>query len=164
MLSLSSIYIESILSRTIGLKITDVGKNLSDNLQTKIHYEVEGKCIGEGFIKPKSVHIVSYSGGLVKGDRVEFQVIYKCLVCNPVKDMEVECAVNNVTKAGIHAHVIDEADNYPITIFVAKDHHQSNTPFESIVNKDIIRVKIIGSRFELNDTSITSIASFIDKI
>jgi len=155
-MSLSSIYIESILSRTIGLKITDVGKNLSDNLQTKIHYDVEGKCIGEGFIKPKSVHIVSYSGGLVKGDRVEFQVIYKCLVCNPVKDMEVECAVNNVTKAGIHAHVIDEADNYPITIFVAKD--------QSIVNKDIIRVKIIGSRFELNDTSITSIASFIDKI
>jgi DNA-directed RNA polymerase subunit E'/Rpb7 len=154
-------YIESMLSRKIVLQITDVGKNVRENLEKKIRYSVEGKCIDDGFIKPKSVEIVSYSCGLIKDDHVEFQVIYKCLVCNPVKDVEIDCLVNNVTKAGIHAHVIDEAGNIPITIFVARDHHHANTPFENVVEKDNIRVKIIGIRFELNDPTITAIASFL---
>ena len=157
-------YIESLLSKKVVLKITDVGKNVKENLLKKIRNIVEGKCVAEGFIKPKSVEIVSYSSGLIKDDHVEFQIIYKCMVCNPVSEMEMDCVVYNVTKAGIHAHVVDEADNVPITIFVARDYHQSAAEFENVVEKDNIKVKLIGVRFELNDPTITAIASFVDKI
>jgi DNA-directed RNA polymerase subunit E'/Rpb7 len=148
------------------LKITDVGKNVKENLHKKIRNMVEGKCMVEGFIKPKSVEIVSYSSGLIKDDHVEFQIIYKCMVCNPVSEMEMDCVVYNVTKAGIHAHVVDEADNVPITIFVARDYHQvaASAEFENVMEKDNIKVKLIGVRFELNDPTITAIASFVDKI
>lgn len=157
-------YIESLLSKKVVLKITDVGKNVKENLLKKIRNIVEGKCVAEGFIKPKSVEIVSYSSGLIKDDHVEFQIIYKCMVCNPVSEMEIDCVVYNVTKAGIHAHVMDEADNVPITIFVARDYHQSVAEFENVAEKDNIKVKLIGVRFELNDPTITAIASFVDKI
>ena len=153
-------YIESLLSKKVVLQITDIGKNVKDNLGKKIRNLVEGKCIPEGFIKPKSVEIVSYSIGLIKDDHVEFQIIYKCLVCNPVVDMEVDCVIYNITKAGIHAHVVDDAGNTPITIFVARDYHQTSPEFEKVVENDNIKVKIIGVRFELNDPSITAIASF----
>jgi DNA-directed RNA polymerase subunit E'/Rpb7 len=156
-------YIESLLSRKVVLKITDIGKNVKDNLEKRIQHTVEGKCVDEGFIKPKTVEIISYSSGLIKDDHVEFQVVFKCMVCYPVKDIEMDCTVHNVTKAGIHAQVVDEADNVPITIFVARDHHQANPEFEKVVEKDTIRVRIIGVRFELNDPSITAIASLVEK-
>ena len=115
------------LSKKLALKVTEVGRNIKQNLEKKIKFSIEGKCIAEGFIRPKTVEVISYSCGLIKDDHIEFQVIYRCLVCNPIKDMEVECLVNNVTKAGIHAFVKDDENNIPITIFVARDHHNTNS-------------------------------------
>lgn len=156
-----SVYIMSMLSKKVVLKITEIGKNIKQNLEKKIKYGIEGKCIAEGFIRPKTVEIVSYSCGLVKDDHIEFQVIYRCLVCNPIKDVEVECKVKNITKAGIHAEVRDDEDNVPITIFVARDHNYTNRLFENVEVDTIVRVKIIGVRFELNDPSITAIAQLL---
>ena len=155
------VYIMSMLSKKVVLKITEIGKNIKQNLEKKIKYGIEGKCIAEGFIRPKTVEIVSYSCGLVKDDHIEFQVIYRCLVCNPIKDVEVECKVKNITKAGIHAEVRDDDDNVPITIFVARDHNYANRLFENVEVDAIVRVKIIGVRFELNDPSITAIAQLL---
>ena len=157
------VYINSMLSKKVVLKITEIGKNIKQNLEKKIKYSIEGKCIAEGFIRPKTVEVVSYSCGLVKDDHIEFQVIYRCLVCNPIKDIEMECSVKNITKAGIHAEVRDNEDNVPITIFVARDHNYTNSMFDTIEKDMIIRVKIIGVRFELNDPSITAIAYLLDK-
>jgi len=156
-----SVYIMSMLSKKVVLKITEIGKNIKQNLEKKIKYGIEGKCIAEGFIRPKTVEIVSYSCGLVKDDHIEFQVIYRCLVCNPIKDVEVECKVKNITKAGIHAEVRDDDNNVPITIFVARDHNYANRMFENVEVDAIVRVKIIGVRFELNDPSITAIAQLL---
>jgi DNA-directed RNA polymerase subunit E'/Rpb7 len=152
------VYINSMLSKRVVLKITEIGQKLRQNLEKKIKYSIEGKCITEGFIRPKTVEIVSYSCGLVKDDHIEFHVIYQCLVCNPIKDMEVVCRVKNITKAGIHAEVRDNEDNVPITVFVARDHNYTNKMFDEVEKDAIIRVKIIGVRFELNDPSITAIA------
>jgi|UniRef100_A0A6C0B5D6 DNA-directed RNA polymerase subunit E'/Rpb7 len=155
------VYIKSLLTKKITLKITEIGKNVKANLTKKIVSGIEGKCIIEGFIRPSTVNIVSYSPGLIKDDHVEFQVVYMCLVCNPVKDLEILCVVRNVTKAGIHAHVVDEDENVPITVFIARDHHNMNPNFDTIKEADSVKAKIIGTRFELNDTSITAIASLI---
>lgn len=157
------VYVNSMLSKKVTLSITEIGKNVKHNLEKKIKYSIEGRCISEGFIRPKTVEIVSYSSGLIKDDHVEFQVIYRCLICNPVKDMEMDCVVNNVTKAGIHAFVKDDDDNTPVTVFVARDHHTTDQYFESVQEKDRIRVRIIGIRYELNDPSITAIASLIQE-
>jgi DNA-directed RNA polymerase subunit E'/Rpb7 len=157
------VYIMSMLSKRVVLKITEIGKNIKQNLERKIKYGIEGKCITEGFIRPKTVELVSYSCGLIKDDHIEFHVIYRCLVCNPIKDVEVECKVKNITKAGIHAEVRDDEDNVPITIFVARDHNYTNHVFDNVEVDTIIRTKIIGVRFELNDPSITAIAQLLDK-
>jgi len=165
------VYISSLLSKKIVLKITEIGRNIRQNIENKIKYGIEGKCIVEGYIRPKSVEIVSYSCGLVKDDHIEFQVIYKCLVCNPINGFEVNCTVKNITKAGIHAEVKDDKNNIPITIFIARDHNYKNhmfdniqTAFDKSSNEDELklRVKIIGVRFELNDPFITAIAYLLD--
>jgi DNA-directed RNA polymerase subunit E'/Rpb7 len=152
------VYINSMLSKKIVLKITEIGKNIKSNLEKKIKLSIEGKCITEGFVRPNTVDVISYSSGLIKDDQIEFQVIYRCLICNPVKGMEVECKVKNITKAGIHAEVKDNEDNIPIIVFIARDHNYSNHLFDEVEKDKVINAKIIGVRFELNDPSITAIA------
>ena len=58
-------YIKSLLTKKISLHITEIGKNIKQNLEHKIISMVEGKCIEEGFIRPSSVKIQTYSCGIV---------------------------------------------------------------------------------------------------
>ena len=159
------VYIRSILQMKIALNITEIGKNLTQNLEKLIRLKTEGKCIAEGFIRPNSVRVINYSSGLIKDDHVEFCTTYECMVCYPIKDMMVSCTVSEVTKAGIHAYVKDvDSDNVPITVFVARDHHSTSKYFNGIKENAVIDARIIGIRFELNDPSITTIASLVEKM
>ena len=76
--------------------------------------------------------------------------------------MEVDCVAKNITKAGIRAE-IPGYEVSPIVIFIARDHHHSNKYFNSINENDNIQVKVIGIRFELNDSFISVIGSLINK-
>jgi DNA-directed RNA polymerase subunit E'/Rpb7 len=156
------VYINSLLTQKIILSITEIGKNIKQNLEQKIVTSNEGRCISHGFIRPGSVKIVSYSSGLINADNVEFQAVFECMICNPVEGMIINCVVKTITKAGIHAEVVTENDIVPVTVFVAKDHHIANTYFNSVKENDDIRVKVIGSRFELNDPYICVIGQLLD--
>lgn len=157
-----AVYLKSILSKKIRLVITEIGENVKDNLKYKITSSIEGKCIAEGFIKPNSVKIVSYSSGNVNADFVEFQTVFECLICCPVEGMEIECVSKTITKAGIHAQVIDSDGSIPVTVFVARDHHNTNKYFNSIKENAQIKVKVIGTRYELNDPYICVIGKLMD--
>jgi DNA-directed RNA polymerase subunit E'/Rpb7 len=143
--------------------ITEVGQNIKQNLETEINHKVNGKCIAEGIVKPGSIKIISYSSGYVRNDRVEFQVVFECMICNPVGNMEIECTAKTITKAGIHAEVIDDDGTVPVTVFIARDHHYTNKSFANVTENEKISVSVIGSRFELNDPYICVIAKYIDK-
>lgn len=151
-------YIKSLLTSKIVLSIREIGKNVKQNLERKIISQVEGKCIPEGFIRPNSVQIINYSSGNVISDLIEFHAVYECYVCHPVEGMLVEAMTKTITKAGIHAQVIDKEGNIPITVFVARDHHHIDQLFNSVSENAKIIVRVIGTRFELNDPYICVIA------
>lgn len=154
-----NVYVKTLLHQKIALKITEVGKNVKQNLEKQIIARNEGRCIAQGYIKPNSVSIQSYSCGKVREQRVEFDVVFECLLCHPVKDMMIECKVKDITLAGIHAIVKDpDSDNEPITVFLAKDHHLGNRTFSEISEDQTIVVRVIGVRYELNDPVITVLA------
>ena len=150
-------YIPSVLSMKVVLPITEVGGNIKQNLERLIVSKTEGKCIVEGFIRPDSVHILTYSSGKVNSGSVEFQTTYECMICYPVDGMLVKCVCNTITKAGIHAEVVDQKGNVPITVFVARDHHINNDLFDRVVENANLIVSVIGVRFELNDSTICAI-------
>ena len=101
------VYMPSMLTMKVQLSIIEVGKNIKQNLEKIISKKTEGKCITDGFIKPNSVKIVNYSSGVINGDLVEFYTLFECMVCHPVEGMLIECQTKTITKAGIHAEVID---------------------------------------------------------
>jgi DNA-directed RNA polymerase subunit E'/Rpb7 len=153
------IYTSSVLHRTVTVDMQSIGKNINTILHTILTERYEGKCSVEGYIKPNSIKIVETSSGLVAGNKVEFEVMFQCQICFPVEGMEITCVAKNITKAGIRCESIESPS--PLIVFVARDHHYSNDVFGSIKENAQIKVKVIGQRFELNDTHISIIGELV---
>jgi DNA-directed RNA polymerase subunit E'/Rpb7 len=157
------VYTNSVLNMKVSLSIREVGKNTKQNLERAISNKTEGKCISEGFIRPNSVRVISYSNGVVNNEFVEFQTVFECMVSHPVEGMLIECITKTITKAGIHAEVKDDTGVIPITVFVARDHHISNNMFMNVKETDKLVVRVIGVRFQLNDPFISVLAELVNE-
>ena len=157
------VYMKSILERKVCLDITEIGKNVKNNLEMKLEKMLSGKCVNEGYIKPNSIKInnSNYSAGNINSSLVEFTVIFEAMVCLPMDDMKIECVCKTITKAGIHAQVIDDNGNMPITIFIARDHHHLDPNFSEVKVGDKIISSIIGIRYELDDDFICAIGKLV---
>ena len=153
------VYIKSLLTMKVHLSMNEVGQSIKQNLTKAISLKTEGKCIAEGFIKPDSVVVISYSSGVVNNDLIEFVTLFECMVCHPVEGMLIECTTKTLTKAGIHAQVTDDKGFIPITVFVARDHHFTDKYFAAVKENEKITVRVVGVRFELNDPYICVIGT-----
>lgn len=155
-----NVYSKSLITKTISLPIVAVGKTLQQTIERSITSSVEGKCIVEGYVKPESVKVITYSSGVVKGDVVIFDTAYECEICFPVPGMLLNCIAKNITKAGIRADSGEELVT-PFVLFVARDHYFANDYFNSIKENDKFVARVIAQRFELNDKYISIIAEIV---
>ncbi len=146
----ASIFSKCLLSKNANIPVKFVGRNIKKTLEAQIKSEIEGKCIVEGFIKPNSVEVISYSSGVIQGNEARFNVIINCLVCYPVEGMLIQCIAKNITKAGIRGDVVGESPS-PIICYVSRDHHTNSPQFSSISEGDNFVCRVIGQKFELND-------------
>ena len=154
------LYVKSLLNRKISIPFQYLGKNVKENLEKIIKKESEGKCIKEGYIKKNSTNIISYSSGLLKENLIYFDVVFECLICNPVEGMNIKCKSKNITQAGIRAEAIEEPS--PVIIYVSRDHHYDNTYFNNVKEDEEINIKVIGQRFELNDEQISIVGELVE--
>jgi DNA-directed RNA polymerase subunit E'/Rpb7 len=156
-----NIYSRCLLTRKIVLPITFIGKNLEEVIEEYIHNNFEGKCLVEGFVKPNSCKIIRYSSGIIeRGNNIVFEVVFECDICFPVEGMLISCLVKNVVKAGVRAESSSDVPS-PVVVFVAKDHHFNMQHFNDIQVGDIINVRVIGHRFELNDKYVSIIGELV---
>jgi DNA-directed RNA polymerase subunit E'/Rpb7 len=154
------VYMNSLLSRKIQIPFKKVGKNIKEVLQTKIKKDIEGRCTIEGFIKPDSTRVLTYSSGLLFEDTIEFVVAFECLICCPVEGMKIKCIIKNKTQAGIRAVINEEVS--PVVIYITRDHHYNNKYFSSVEEGDEITAKVIGQRYELNDEQVSIIGEIVE--
>jgi DNA-directed RNA polymerase subunit E'/Rpb7 len=156
----SGLYSEMMITKKVPVHISNIGDNTIDMLQKVISRDIEGKCIVEGYIKPNTVKIITFSSGIVNGDYIMFETIFKCYVCSPVEGMHINCIATHINKAGIKAE-LDETPT-PVIIFIARDHNYNVNGFSDVQKNDKIKVRVIGQRFELNDSHISIIAEFLE--
>ena len=158
---LVSIYSRCLITKNISIPITSIGKNIKETIEKVIAFNFEGKCLVEGYIKPKSSKIITYSSGLVeRGINISFEVVFECEICFPVEGTLVSCVAKNITKAGIRAESADEIPS-PIIVYLARDHHYNNKQFSEIEVNDTFNVRVIGQRFELNDKYVSIIGELV---
>lgn len=156
----SNIYTNVMINRKIILEIAFIGDTLKSTLENVVKSQIEGLCINEGFVKPDSVRLLSYSSGILFGSNVMFETVFECKVCCPVEGLLIECVTKNVTKAGIRAETNDEPS--PVVIFISRDHNYTSSYFNNVKEDETITVRVIGQRYELNDKYISIIAEIIE--
>jgi hypothetical protein len=155
-----SVYSPCQITKNIMLPITAVGKNLLQTLENTITKMVGGKCIVEGYVKPETIRVITFSSGVVKGENIIFDVVFNCEVCYPVSGMKFNCIAKNITKAGIRSESADEQPS-PYILFIARDHYYANEYFNSIEENEKFVARVIAQRYELNDKYISIIAELV---
>lgn len=155
-----SLFTHSLLERQIVLPMINVGKNLMQTFDSYVKMNYEGKCSVEGFIKPGSINIISYSAGQNIAENIVFTVVFECKVCCPVEGMKIPCIAKNITKAGIRAE--SKENPSPIVVFIARDHYYEKDYFNKVKEDDNIMIRVIGQRFELNDKYISIVAELLN--
>jgi len=160
--NIRDIYARTLVSKKVILELKYIGETIKDVLETSIKKTYEGKCSLEGYIKPGTSRIISYSAGLVKGVNVLFDVVFECQTLFPVEGQLLYCVAKNITKAGIRGESKTETPS-PFVVFVSRDHQVDDPLFTTINEGDDFVVRIIGQRFELNDSYISIIAEIVKK-
>ena len=159
---LEDVYGSALLTHVLEIPMNVVGSGIKDKLEKKLRATIEGKCISEGYIKPNSIKVLTYSSGKIyDGNKIHFETTFECSVCLPVEGMVMNCMAKNITKAGIRAEIESSDSDSPVVIFIARDHHYNSDYFSSIKENDKIKIRDIGQRFELNDKYISVIAELI---
>ena len=159
-----SIYLKSFLSRKVVLHINEIGQNIPSVIRDKLKSQLEGKCSKEGYIRPNSIQVIKHSGGkMVMGalmggaSMIEFQVLFECLICNPVTGMRFMGTVIHNTKAGlvVRASTGRNANiDIPITAYISRDHHYNNDRFVRVKEGSLVLVRVLKSHFEIGDKNI----------
>lgn len=158
---LRDIYSRCLITKQILLPIVAIHKNITESIENSISFHYEGKCINEGYVKPGSSKIISYSSGIIeRGVNISFEVVFECMVCFQVEGALISCVAKNITKAGIKAESATETPS-PIVVFIARDHYYMNSYFAGIQEGDPIMIRVIGQRFELHDKYISIIAELV---
>ena len=158
-----SLYIKNIITKKLSVPIKYVGANIKQVLEDILKKEFEGKCCIDGYVKKGSSKIITYSCGNIYGNVALFTIVFEYLVCNPPNGMRISCVVNNITNAGIMA-VANNSDISPINVFIARDHHYNIPYFSQLTNEDIVMIRVIGQRFELNDSAVFIIAELEEQL
>ena len=157
---IKTVYSLSQITKKIALPVNAIGKNIQKIIEETIASMVEGRCIVEGYVKPQSVRVITFSSGLIKGIEAIFDVVFECYVCFPVAGMLFNCIAKNITKAGIRAESAEE-NKSPFVLFVARDHYYASDYFNSIEENEKFVAKVIAQRFELNDQYVSIIAELV---
>ena len=159
---LADIYNKGVITKHVSVSINDVGNNIKEILEADLRTALEGKCCKDGFVKPGSIRVVTFSSGkILNGSHIQFEVVLEAFFAFPVEGMLIECTATNVTKAGIKATITDEDGTNPVIIFISRDHFHADDYFHSIKETDKIMVRVIGQRFELNDPFVSVIAELV---
>jgi len=157
-LNIDVLYTEAIIQEKIKIQFNKVSNNMTKFFEMYAEKKIESKCRNEGYIRMGSSSVLSYSTGLLSSDNIVYNVVYSVDVCYPYENMEIKCKIKNITKIGIRA-IISEHNN-PIVLFISREHNPDKD-FDQYKENQIIKVKVLGHRFELNDEYISVIGELL---
>lgn len=157
---MEQMFISTTIKSSLSIEPKDLNSNLNKKIIKRIKQDVEGKCIKNGYVRRNSVKLVKRSLGQSLtshfNGNVIFHVEYLVDLCNPLEGAIIECSVINSNKMGVLAE-INGVEDSPLNILLAKQHHINNPEFEDLRDRDIIKIRVLGKRYEFGDSQITII-------
>ena len=157
----SNIYIEKYIKKDLSLDFNKLGKNIDEIVLQKLKDDFENKCNENGFIKKDSIELVQRMNGIVNQyidlSIINFSVIFKCLICNPLPGLIIKCKVIESIKPGLICEL------FPLSIIVPNQLHSNKKIFNSINIGETIEVKVMNSKFKKNEQEIQIVGILNEK-
>jgi hypothetical protein len=170
--SSDALYYATVVRRKLCIPFSDITnfKCIENHLSQVISKEMDGRCIAEGFVKPRSCKVRSYSIGTFSAGNIRFDLEIECMLCCPKEGAVINCIAKTVTQAGIRAHACTNPS--PVVIYISREMHDAslattattrttNSSMDSIKPDDVIQIRVVGRRFELNDKHVSIIGEWI---
>lgn len=170
---LEQVFVKSLVTEHVKLKPLELGNNYKEVLLQKLRGSLEGKCTRHGYVRSGSVRLYKVSSGAIADLQLNGDVTYTVLtyidVCNPSVGSIVRARVVNTNRFGILAHCGLQGPNGDFTpvleIIVAKNGMtavaSTTVDVESVRVGDTLDVEIMGKRFEIRDTKISSVGRIV---
>ena len=173
-----NIYNAEILNFKVKFKFNDLTQNLNEKFIQYARKNIMGKCHKEGYISNNHIRIIEYSSALLDGHNVYFNVKYEFMVCYPYEGMVLSCKIQNITKIGVKGVLSEDDNENPVIVFASRIHNESilsdvdemdeennedvdRDKINSIKINNIMKVKVIGFRFEINDPYLSVLGEII---
>jgi len=159
---MDDLFISDTIVKSISLEPRFINKNIHEVILKKIKENYEGKCIKNGYVKPGSIKIIKRSIGNIIASHFNGNVLFNLElsmeVCNPLNGAVIEAQILNSNKMG-HLAGVPYVDDSPLNILLARQHHisKNHDEFNKLNISDIVKIKIIGKRFEYGDNQISII-------
>jgi len=153
------LYVPNLIIETVSVKFDHCGRDMEKYFLLYARDQLEGRCLKEGYVRPETTKVITYTSGGVHGTLVEFRVMFLVQVCHPYEGMRLTCKVESVSKIGIRA-VIRKGHN-PIVVYLTRELNPA-IYMEDYELDQIIEVSVLGHRFEMRDPFI-SVLGFLLK-
>lgn len=152
---MTSHFINTNIHYSISMDPIEMADNIEEILLEKIKNKIGNKCSKDGYITRDSIKIISRSFGKLNTSHfkgtIRFETLLSVDICNPIEGDKTNCKIISINKMGILA------ENPPLTIVIARQHHSNKTNIDNKQVGNIIEATIIAKRFELYDDKITVI-------
>ena len=164
-----SLYLPTCIRRKLCIPFSDIlnFKHIEEHLLRGVSNEIDGRCIAEGFVQPGSCKLRSHSVGTFAAGNIRFDLEVECMMCYPKEGDIMNCIAKTATQAGIRAHACTNPS--PVVIYISREMHDANSNARLIPNHmsmdtikpgDVIQVRVVGRRFELNDKHVSIIGEW----
>jgi hypothetical protein len=153
------LYASNLIVETVSVKYEHCGRDMEKYFLLYARDQLEGRCIKEGYVRPETTKVVTYTSGGVHGTIVEFRVLFMVQVCHPYEGMRLTCTVESVSKIGIRAVV--RKGQTPIVVYLTRELNPSIYMEDYEIDQGI-EVSVLGHRFEMRDPFI-SVLGFLLK-
>ena len=155
----SHLYVSNLVVETVSVKFEHCGRDMEKYFLLYARDNLEGRCIKEGYVRPETTKVVTYSSGGIHGTLIEYRVLFLVQVCHPYEGMRLTCTVESISKIGIRAVVRKGAN--PIVVYLTRELNPS-IYMEDYELEQVIEVTVLGHRFELRDPFISALG-FLQK-
>jgi hypothetical protein len=153
------LYVSNLVVETVSVKFEHCGRDMEKYFLLYARDHLEGRCIKEGYVRPETTKVITYTSGGIHGTLIEYRVLYLVQVCHPYQGMRLKCTVESVSKIGIRAVV--RKGQTPIVVYLTRELNPS-IYMEDYELEQVIEVSVLGHRFEMRDPFI-SVLGFLLK-
>jgi DNA-directed RNA polymerase subunit E'/Rpb7 len=160
------------IDQRVALKPSEFREAIADldgYLLAAMRKGVEGSCNAQGYVKPGSTQILARSMGQAEHCRFTGDYIFYCKVrmdcLMPFDDMMVEAQVLKANKLGAYVLVTEGKQRLEaMRILLPRDMHMGNAIFDGLKVGDHVRVKVLQTRFQVNEAFISGVGTFEESL